>query len=199
MISYLKGLLTELTPTSVIVECAGVGYLVHISLTTYSALQGKAEARVLTTPIIREDAHLLYGFASEDERQLFGLLTSVSGIGPNTARVILSQYNPTELNTILALGQVEPLKAVKGIGLKTAQRIVLELKGKLQLDQEGPAHSAQHAQPLATISQTQDEAIGALKMLGYPEAAASKVVRQILSADPTSPVEQIIKHALKLL
>ncbi len=199
MISYLKGLLTELTPTSVIVECAGVGYLVHISLTTYSALQGKAEARVLTTPIIREDAHLLYGFASEDERQLFGLLTSVSGIGPNTARVILSQYNPTELNTILALGQVEPLKAVKGIGLKTAQRIVLELKGKLQLGEVAPAHSALLAQPMATMSQTQDEAIGALKMLGYPEAAASKVVRQILSADPTSPVEQIIKQALKLL
>ncbi len=199
MISYLKGLLTELTPTSVIVECAGVGYLVHISLTTYSALQGKAEARVLTTPIIREDAHLLYGFASEDERQLFGLLTSVSGIGPNTARVILSQYNPTELNTILALGQVEPLKAVKGIGLKTAQRIVLELKGKLQLGEVAPAHSALLAQPMATMSQTQDEAIGALKMLGYPEAAASKVVKQILSTDPTSPVEQIIKQALKLL
>ncbi len=199
MISYLKGLLTELTPTSVIVECAGVGYLVHISLTTYSALQGKAEARVLTTPIIREDAHLLYGFASEDERQLFGLLTSVSGIGPNTARVILSQYNPTELNTILALGQVEPLKAVKGIGLKTAQRIVLELKGKLQLGEVAPAHSAQLAQPMATMSQTQDEAIGALKMLGYPEAAASKVVKQFLSTDPSSPVEQIIKQALKLL
>ncbi len=199
MISYLKGLLSELTPTSVIVECAGVGYLVHISLTTYSALQGKAEARVLTTPIIREDAHLLYGFASEDERQLFGLLTSVSGIGPNTARVILSQYNPTELNTILALGQVEPLKAVKGIGLKTAQRIVLELKGKLQLGEVAPAHSALLAQPMATMSQTQDEAIGALKMLGYPEAAASKVVKQILSTDPTSPVEQIIKQALKLL
>lgn len=199
MISYLKGTITELTPTSLIIECAGVGYLVHISLTTYSALQSKSEARVLTTPIIREDAHLLYGFATDGERQLFGLLTSISGIGPNTARVILSQYSPTELNTILALGQVEPLKAVKGIGLKTAQRIVLELKGKLQIDEESSTITPNFALQGTTGSLPQEEAIGALKMLGYPEAAASKVVRQILGTDPTAPVEQVIKQALKML
>lgn len=199
MISYLKGTITELTPTSLIIECAGVGYLVHISLTTYSALQSKSEARVLTTPIIREDAHLLYGFATDGERQLFGLLTSISGIGPNTARVILSQYSPTELNTILALGRVEPLKAVKGIGLKTAQRIVLELKGKLQIDEESSTMTPNFALQGTTDSLPQEEAIGALKMLGYPEAAASKVVRQILGTDPTAPVEQVIKQALKML
>lgn len=199
MISYLKGLITELTPTSLIIECAGVGYLVHISLTTYSALQGKGEARVLTTPVIREDAHLLYGFATDGERQLFGLLTSISGIGPNTARVILSQYSPTELNTILALGQIEPLKAVKGIGLKTAQRIVLELKGKIHLGDESTTITPNLALQNVANNHAQEEAIGALKMLGYPEAAASKVVRQILVADPTCAVEQVIKQALKML
>lgn len=199
MISYLKGSFTELTPTTLIVECAGVGYLVHISLTTYSALQGQTQGRILTTPIIREDAHLLYGFASESERHLFGLLTSVSGIGPNTARVILSQYAPTELNTILALGQVEPLKAVKGIGLKIAQRIVLELKGKLQIDQEANPQLSVPSLQTPTTSQSMDEAVSALKMLGYPEAAASKVVKQILGTDPSCPVEQIIKQALKML
>lgn len=197
MIAYLRGSISELTPTSLVVECGGVGYLVNISLTTYSAFSGRSEGKILITQVIREDAHLLYGFATSLERELFGLLTSVSGIGPNTARVILSQYSPTELNTILALGQVEPLKAVKGIGLKTAQRIVLELKGKLQLEDE--AISVPTASPSPISSRVQEEAIGALKMLGYPEVAAAKVVRQIVLSDPTVAVEQVIKQALKLL
>ncbi len=197
MIAYLRGSISELTPTSLVVECGGVGYLVNISLTTYSAFSGRSEGKILITQVIREDAHLLYGFATSLERELFGLLTSVSGIGPNTARVILSQYSPTELNTILALGQVEPLKAVKGIGLKTAQRIVLELKGKLQLEDQ--AISVPTASPSPISSRVQEEAIGALKMLGYPEVAAAKVVRQIVLSDPTVAVEQVIKQALKLL
>lgn len=198
MIAYLRGPLSELTPTSVIVDCAGVGYFVNISLTTYTYLSNQqGEVKLLVTQIIREDAHLLYGFASEDERQLFGLLISVSGIGPNTARIILSQYSPKELNSILALGQVDALKAVKGIGLKTAQRIVLELKGKLDLSTtEGESDVSAVA---SANSQTLDEAVSALKMLGYPDTAAQKVVRKLISTTPSISVEEAIKQALKLL
>ncbi len=199
MIAYLRGTICDVTPTSLVVECAGVGYEVNISLTTYSALHALREGKVLITEVIREDAHLLYGFATEGERELFGLLTSVSGIGPNTARVILSRYNPAELNSILALGQVDALKAVKGIGLKTAQRIVLELKGKLQIDESNAKLTPAMAAHGALSGQVQEEATGALKMLGFPDAAVTKVVRQLLGSDPALSVEQVIKQALKLL
>lgn len=196
MITHLRGIFTDLTPTSLVVECHGVGYQVHISLTTYSALSSQHEGKVFTTQIIRDDAHLLYGFATEAERELFGLLTTVSGVGPNTARVILSQYAPDELNSILALGQVEPLKAVKGIGLKTAQRIVLELKGKLQLSDEGATVTPAMRAHGASTSPVADEALSALKMLGFAEAPALKVIKQIMSQTPTITVEQLIKQAL---
>ncbi|MDO4707585.1 MAG: Holliday junction branch migration protein RuvA [Porphyromonadaceae bacterium] len=200
MITYLSGKFTELSPTNLIVECTGVGYLVHISLTSYTALTGKKEGKVLTAQIIREDAHLLYGFATDQERQLFLLLTSVSGIGPNTARVILSSYAPRELNTIITLGQTDALKAVKGIGLKTAQRIILELKGKLTIDEEDATLSPSLIAKGASTSQTEDEAISALKMLGYPESTTIKVVHKLLSdLGATATVETIIKQALKLL
>lgn len=200
MITYLRGQLSELSPTSVIVDCAGVGYLVHISLTTYTALSNqKGEVKVLTTQIIREDAHLLYGFATAAERELFALLIGVSGIGPNTARIILSQYSPSELNSILTLGQVDALKAVKGIGLKTAQRIVLELKGKLSLSEGDLASVEATAQASSAQSQRQEEAISALKMLGYPEATASKLVRQLIGDSPAITVEELIKKALQHL
>lgn len=198
MIAYLRGPLSELTPTSVVVDCAGVGYFVHISLTTYTYLSNQqGEVKLLVTQIIREDAHLLYGFSSEAERELFGLLISVSGIGPNTARIILSQYSPKELSSILALGQVDALKAVKGIGLKTAQRIVLELKGKLDLSQGADESSIGIASP--ANSQTLEEAVSALKMLGYPDTAAQKVVRKLINATPNISVEEAIKQALKQL
>ncbi len=199
MIAYLRGTLSELSPTSVVVDCQGVGYLVHISLNTYSYLSNqRGEVKLLITQIIREDAHLLYGFASQAERELFGLLIGVSGIGPNTARIILSQYSAGELNSILALGQVDALKAVKGIGLKTAQRIVLELKGKLTLsdDNSGAVATAGNA---SAVSQVIEEATSALKMLGYPESAAQKVVRQLTTTNPLIAVEEVIKQALKLL
>ena len=157
------------------------------------------EVKLHTVQIIREDSHQLYGFASKDERELFVLLTSVSGIGPNTARVILSQYNTQELGSILSLGQVDALKAVKGIGLKTAQRIILELKGKLKLDDTDLNNQALGNGSTATTSKTSEEAISALKMLGYPEAAAQKTVRTLISTSPLLSVEDIIKQALKLL
>lgn len=200
MITYLRGLLSELSPTNAIIDCGGVGYLVGISLNTYSALSTQSgEVKLHTVQIIREDSHQLYGFASKDERELFVLLTSVSGIGPNTARVILSQYNTQELGSILSLGQVDALKAVKGIGLKTAQRIILELKGKLKLDETNLNNQALGNGSAATTSKTSEEAISALKMLGYPEAAAQKTVRTLISTSPLLSVEDIIKQALKLL
>ena len=200
MITYLRGLLSELSPTNAIIDCGGVGYLVGISLNTYSALSTQSgEVKLHTIQIIREDSHQLYGFASKDERELFVLLTSVSGIGPNTARVILSQYNTQELGSILSLGQVDALKAVKGIGLKTAQRIILELKGKLKLDDTDLNNQALGNSSAATTSKTSEEAISALKMLGYPEAAAQKTVRTLISTSPLLSVEDIIKQALKLL
>ena len=200
MITYLRGLLSELSPTNAIIDCGGVGYLVGISLNTYSSLSTQSgEVKLHTVQIIREDSHQLYGFASKDERELFVLLTSVSGIGPNTARVILSQYNTQELGSILSLGQVDALKAVKGIGLKTAQRIILELKGKLKLDDTDLNSQALGNGSAATTSKTSEEAISALKMLGYPEAAAQKTVRTLISTSPLLSVEDIIKQALKLL
>ena len=200
MITYLRGLLSELSPTNTIIDCGGVGYLVGISLNTYSALSTQSgEVKLHTVQIIREDSHQLYGFASKDERELFVLLTSISGIGPNTARVILSQYNTQELGSILSLGQVDALKAVKGIGLKTAQRIILELKGKLKLDDTDLNNQALGNSSAATTSKTSEEAISALKMLGYPEAAAQKTVRTLISTSPLLSVEDIIKQALKLL
>ena len=200
MITYLRGLLSELSPTNAIIDCGGVGYLVGISLNTYSALSTQSgEVKLHTIQIIREDSHQLYGFASKDERELFVLLTSVSGIGPNTARVILSQYNTQELGSILSLGQVDALKAVKGIGLKTAQRIILELKGKLKLDETDLNNQALGNGSATTTSKTSEEAISALKMLGYPEAAAQKTVRTLISTSPLLSVEDIIKQALKLL
>lgn len=200
MITYLRGLLSELSPTNAIIDCGGVGYLVGISLNTYSALSTQSgEVKLHTIQIIREDSHQLYGFASKDERELFVLLTSVSGIGPNTARVILSQYNTQELGSILSLGQVDALKAVKGIGLKTAQRIILELKGKLKLDETDLNNQALGNGSTGTTSKTSEEAISALKMLGYPEAAAQKTVRTLISTSPLLSVEDIIKQALKLL
>lgn len=199
MITYLSGAISDLTPTSMVVECAGVGYLVNISLTTYTAYQGRKEGKVLISEIIREDAHLLYGFATSGERDLFTLLTSVSGIGPNTARVILSSYAPNELNTIIALGQVEALKAVKGIGLKTAQRIILELKGKIVLDEEASVSGVALAVQASSHSIVKEEAVSALKMLGYPEPAAFKVVGKLLTDAPLLTVEQVIRQSLKLL
>ena len=170
MIAYLRGAYTELTPTAVLVECAGVGYSVAISLTTYTALSGQKEGKILITEIIREDAHLLYGFATAAEQDLFRHLMTVSGVGPNTARIILSSYPPHELTSIITLGQIEPLKAIKGIGLKTAQRILVDLRGKLPAleGDDSPATTiptttsrGKKVQPLDTT--TPQEAVSALK------------------------------------
>lgn len=201
MITYLRGQIASLTPTEMIVECGGVGYSVHISLQTYSAYTGKSEGRIFTAHLVREDAQLLYGFATEQEREIFYLLTGVSGIGPNTARLVLSAYSTQELRSIIAQGLVDPLKSVKGIGLKTAQRILLELKGKIELaeaDTSGlsPAVAARGG---ARVSPAVEEATSALKMLGYAEAAITKALKALSANDPAASAESLIRQALKIL
>ncbi|WP_304296712.1 Holliday junction branch migration protein RuvA [Porphyromonas gulae] len=202
MIEYLKGAIVGLTPTNLVIECAGVGYDVNVSLTTYSAYQGKKEGLIWITQLIREDAHLLYGFSTKEERTLFGQLTSVSGVGPTTARLILSSYAPQELAALITTGQTDALKAVKGIGLKTAQRIIVDLKGKIQLetssDEIQSARTAVGGAALNTIA-SGEEAISALKMLGFADPAIRKAVKSILSEDSSLAVEDIIKRALRML
>ncbi|MGN1353682.1 MAG: Holliday junction branch migration protein RuvA [Alloprevotella sp.] len=201
MIEYIRGILDELSPTSAIVEAGGVGYEMLISLNTYTALQGKREVRLFAYEVIREDAHLLYGFATKSERQLFDLLIGISGIGGQTARMVLSAFTPSEFADIIRSEDVKMIKSVKGIGPKAAQRIVVELKDKMALDfGTADATVQKTGETLTSASRERmEEAVAALTMLGFPPAAGSKVVRQIVKDQPDCPVEQIIKQALKLL
>jgi len=197
MIEYIKGEIAELAPAQMIVECGGVGYLLHISLHTFSAYNGKKEGKVLVYEIIREDAHLLYGFASKEERELFLLLTTVSGVGPNTARMILSAYPPEELVGLIASNNEAALTAVKGIGLKTAQRILVDLKNKVKT-MELTAAGTMGATAMGNADVV-EQAVAALVMLGFQKAASQKVVISILKASPVMPVEQVVKGALRML
>ncbi len=200
MITYLRGIISEINPTNLVIECNGVGYLVNISLNTYTAFQEQKEAKILIAQIIREDAHLLYGFATEAERELFHLLLGISGIGPNTARVILSTYTAPELRKIISLGEIEPIKAVKGIGLKTAQRIILELKGKIVLEEDEESElSPKVLAKGGGDSETMSEARAGLKMLGFTEASINKVLKKLIKEDPSLSVEELIRQGLKLL
>ncbi len=197
MIEYIKGELAELTPALATVEAAGVGYGLNISLNTYTAVQGKKEVKLYVYEAIREDAHVLYGFASKKERELFELLISVSGVGPNTARMVLSSMSPAELCASISTGNERLIKSVKGIGLKTAQRIIVDLRDKivaLGLADEIPAGGSVSA-PIN--NDVKDEAVGALTMLGFSPAPSQKVVVQILQEHPDAPVEEVVKLALK--
>ena len=196
MIEYIKGEIVELTPARLILECGGVGYELNISLTTYSAFNGKATGKLFVYEVIREDAHLLFGFAERVERELFLLLTSVSGVGPNTARMILSSLPPKELVEAIASKNEAVLTAVKGIGLKTAQRILVDLKNKVK-----------NVEGLASVEVTEapsngavaEEAVAALVMLGFQKTASQKAVTAILKGSPAMAVEQVIKTALRML
>ena len=184
-----------LTPTQAVVECCGVGYGVNISLNTYSALQGRTECKLYISEVIREDAHVLYGFGTREERELFLLLVTVPGIGGNTARMILSSFSPDELVAVITAGNANALKAVKGIGLKTAQRVLVDLKDKV-----GSLGAAASAVDLShVVSDVADEAVSALTMLGFSALPSKKVVNAILSESPGLSVENIIKQALKRL
>lgn len=197
MIEYLRGELAELTPTTAIIECCGVGYETSITLNTYSALQGKKDVKVYIYEVIREDTHQLFGFCNKHERELFLLLISVSGIGGNTARTILSAFTVNELCDAIATGNEVAIKSVKGIGLKTAQRLIVDLKDKIAGIYDGTASSTPAAAP--ANNENIDGAVQALAMLGFPVSAANKVVQSIAKSEPEATIEQLIKLALKQL
>lgn len=200
MIEYLKGDLTELTPTTATIECHGVGYLTNISLNTYTAIQNRPQVKLYIHEAIREDAYILYGFADKRERELFLLLISVSGIGGNTARTILSALNPNELCEVIASGNDKLLKMVKGIGGKTAQRIIVELKDKIATVGGDTIRSmASNVLFADTHNEVLDSAVAALTMLGYTAAASQKVVKAIIKEQPSVSVEAAIKEALRRL
>ena len=210
MIEYIKGELTELTPALAVVEAAGVGYALQISLNTYSAIQGKKEVKLYVHEAIvtggRDDSFTLYGFSTKQERELYQMLITVSGVGANTARMILSSLSPKELCNVIANGDERILKGVKGIGLKTAQRIIVDLRDKMAAsgiiaDIASTSNGANAAGVAlsAQASQTHDEAISALTALGFAPAPSSKVVTEILRGNPDMPVEQVIKQALKMI
>lgn len=197
MIEYVRGTLEELTPTLAVIDCQGVGYGLNISLGTFSAIQGKREVKLFVYEVIREDAYQLWGFATKSERELFLQLTSVSGIGAAMARMILSAFSPAELVEVISMGNDRALKGVKGIGPKAAQRVIVDLKDKI-LGLEIMPTSTMSQSPVVN-QEVQQEAVAALTMLGFSPAPSAKVVTKLLSEDPTMPVEQIIKQALKML
>jgi Holliday junction DNA helicase RuvA len=209
MIEYIKGQLTDLNPTYAVIEAAGVGYAINIALPTYSELVGKEgqESRLYITEIIREDAHELYGFFSKGERELFVMLMTVSGIGANTARMIMSAYSAAEIRQIIATGNARALSQVKGLGPKTAQRIIVDLKDKVLKVDLGNEAQGERLEAMGLLgdqasiidSGVKQEAVSALVMLGFAAAASGKVVDKILKAAPESSVEQVIKQALKML
>ena len=194
MYEYISGKLTELAPTYAVVEAAGVGYYINISLQTYSAIENQSDVRLYVHFVVREDAQLLYGFASKIERELFRNLISVSGVGGNTARMILSTYSPSELRNIISTGNAVLLKNVKGLGLKTAQKIIVELSGKMI--ELGVEDSDKKVISQAD-SQAYDETLSALQMLGFVRGASEKVVKAIFKESPSISVEDAVRQALR--
>jgi len=191
MIEYLIGQLVEINPAVIIMEINGIGYYVHVSLNTYMVIKGNKTAKIYIHEVIREDAHLLYGFHDRDERELFRMLISVSGVGANTGILFLSSLTVNEIKTAIVTGDVERLKSIKGIGLKTAQRIIVELKDKLSKE---PISNDIF---ISLNNTTREEALSALVTLGFVKKSAEKVVDNILRGNPGKTVEQIIKDALK--
>lgn len=202
MIEYIKGILTDLNPMEAVVEAAGVGYGIAITLPTYSALVGSEsqEIKLFITEIIREDTHEVYGFTARTERQLFELLMTVSGVGAATARMIMSAFTAEELRMLIATGNSKAMSKVKGLGPKTAQRIIVDLKDKaIKLDMGGDPTELPMDFGQPEDSGVKVEAVSALTMLGFATAASSKAVDKILKADPTKTVETVIREALKML
>lgn len=193
MIEYIHGTIAELTPTYAVIDCGGIGYLLNISLPTFTRLERSTSAKLLAHEVIREDAHVLFGFIDEQERSLFRLLIGVSGVGANTARMILSSIAAPELEIVISTGDATRLKNVKGIGAKTAQRIIVDLKDKIK-----PIGDALILQP-ATTNDIFDEALAALVMLGFTRQQSQKVLKKLFDNDPTIKVETAIKKALSMM
>ena len=198
MYEYIKGEIVELTPTYAVIEAAGVGYLLIISLQTYSEIENKKSTTIYTHYVVREDAQILYGFATKREREVFRLLIGVSGVGGNTARMILSTYSPQELTNIIACENATLLKNVKGLGLKTAQKIIVELRDKIGFAETNwPQGTTDN-----TISGNMEnyaEALAALTMLGFQKTASEKALRNVMKANPNASVEDIVRLSLKSL
>jgi Holliday junction DNA helicase RuvA len=193
MLDYIKGKIVGLTPTQLILEQAGIGYEINISLFSYSELQENSESKLYIHQVIREDAHLLFGFSGEKERTIFRLLISVSGVGANTARMILSSMSPEEVGQAISEGNVALLQSIKGIGAKSAQRIIVDLKDKV-------TKSSEAAQIFKPADNTiKKEALSALEILGFARKQAEKAVDKLLTKESDMPVEDLIKKALKLL
>lgn len=197
MYEYIKGTLAEVAPAYAIVEAGGIGYFINISLQTYSEIEQSDEVRLFLHYIVREDAQILYGFASKSERELFRMLIGVSGVGGNTARMILSTYSTKELQNIIATGNATLLKNVKGLGLKTAQKIIVDLSGRM-LDLADLAAVAAKADSDAA-NEAFDEALAALTMLGFQKGASDKVLHKLIKENPAARVEELVRLALKHL
>ena len=201
MIEYIKGELADLTPTMAVLETNGVGYGLNISLNTYTAIQGKAQVKLYVHEVLmaggRDDSFALFGFASKQERELYRQLITVSGVGANTARMILSSLSPAELCNVISSGNEKMLKGVKGIGLKTAQRIIIDLKDKIVTLGIADELSANGGNVEMVNNDVKEEAVSALTMLGFSPAPSAKVVVEILKAQPDLKVEEVIKLALK--
>ena len=193
MIEYIKGNITKITPTYLTLETGGVGYFINISLTSFTRLEGKSEYKILVHEIIREDSHQLFGFADGEERDIFRLLISVTGVGSNTARMMLSSLSPSEIEKSILGSDVNILSSVKGIGLKTAQRIIVDLKDKL-----GKQVGSGEIFSLADNT-NREEALSALVMLGFAKSAVSKILDKIVREEKNLTVEDLIKRALKSL
>ena len=199
MIEFIRGNIDDITPTKAVIEANGVGYAHNISLNTYTAIQSNKDAKLYVFEVIREDAYTLFGFATHLERDLFELLISVSGVGGQTARMILSAFTPADLANIVQTEDVRSLKSVKGIGPKAAQRIIVDLKDKMT-NFIGSSESSGNTSPeVKANSPIIEEAVQALTVLGFAPAPTQKIVIQIVKEEPSIPVEGIIKKALKML
>ncbi len=193
MFEYIQGRLVELTPTYAVIEAGNIGYFIHISLYTYTKLTKSTEVKLFIHQVIRDDAHLFFGFADKHEREMFLMLISVTGIGANTARMILSSLSPTEIEQAIFEGNVALLKSIKGIGTKSAQRVIVDLKDKI-------GKTSEIDEIFATESNTlREESLSALVMLGFSKASVQKVLDQILQQENEITVEELIKKALKKL
>lgn len=194
MYDYLRGRLAEVQPTYAVVDCAGVGYYANISLNTFSKISAQSEVLLYVHLIVREDAHILYGFATKEERTIFRQLISVSGIGPNTASLMLSAMSVNEIVGAIQTGNVDTIKRVKGIGLKTAQRVIIELKDKMGAGADVPVLVG-----MGVDNPAKEEAMAALLALGFVKSGAQKVLDKLCAQNPSASVEELIKQALKLL
>ena len=197
MYEYITGLVAEATPTYAVIEAAGVGYFINISLKTYSDIEHQKESKLYVHFIVREDQQTLFGFSTKLERELFRQLISVSGVGGNTARMILSTYTPKELQSIIASENAVLLKNVKGLGLKTAQKIIVDLSGKML--ELGASDLMMPEIATETNNAIFDEALAALSMLGFQKAASDKALKAIFKENPNIAVEEAIRSALKRL